>query len=323
MVVRPAAVGQRRWGVAFWRHHPGADQTVDGLVAATVAFQARHGLDLAKVTPTGTWQATDEGLKDAWRGDWLGRRSIERRPVVMGGDWDLVGRAEARPALERACAVARAVRAALPASVPVLQTVSTPISVAAQLAGTDRLREHLEDAPGRVAPALERLTERTAAAVGELRRAGVDGVFLVCHVMNEAALPADLYRRFGWEGDAACVHAAAGLGWNVLHLHGSDVHLPFGPVDPSWWLHYELSEGNPPLEDCLERVGNPLLVGLPAAELAGGAGCAASVLDGLRRRLGDRPAILGAGCVLPLGLPAGTIDRWVAAARATAAASAA
>jgi hypothetical protein len=45
----------RRWAVAFWRHHPRVDQTVEGLAAATVAFQASHGLDLVKVTPAGTW----------------------------------------------------------------------------------------------------------------------------------------------------------------------------------------------------------------------------------------------------------------------------
>jgi uroporphyrinogen decarboxylase len=318
MAVRPVSVERERWRVAFWRHHPGADQTVDGLVAATVAFQARHGLDLVKVTPAGTWQATDEGLKDAWRGDWLGRRSVERRPVALAGDWDRVGRDEGpRPALERACAVARAVRAALPPSVPVLQTVFTPVSVAAQLAGVDRLREHLERDPLRVAPALERLAARTAEAIAALRRSGVDGVFLACHAANGAGLPAELYRAFGWEGDLACIAACSGLRWNVLHLHGADVHLPSGPLPPAWWLHYELGEGNPSLEDCLARVGNPLVVGLPAAELAE-APCPASVLADLRRRLGDRPAVLGAGCVLPLGLPAGTVDRWVAAARATA-----
>jgi uroporphyrinogen decarboxylase len=239
--------------------------------------------------------------------------------VALAGDWDGVGRDDGRPrpALERACAVARAVRAALPATVPVLQTVFTPVSVAAQLAGVDRLREHLEGDPLRVAPALERLTGRTAAAIEDLRRAGVDGVFLVCHAMNGAGLPADLYRAFGWAGDLACVAAAAGLRWNLLHLHGADVHLPPEPLDPAWWLHYELGEGNPSLEDCLARVGNPLVVGLPAAELAG-APCPATVLDDLRRRLGDRPAIVGGGCVLPLGLPAGTVDRWVAAARGMA-----
>ena len=307
--------------VAFWRHHPGVDQTVDGLAAATVAFQASHGLDLVKVTPAGTWQATDEGLEDAWRGDWLGRRSIERRPVVVAGDWDRVGRTDTRPALARAAAVVRSVRAVLPASLPVVPTVFSPISVAAQLAGVDRLRDHLEDEPARVLPALGRLTARTVAAIRHLRQAGADGVFLVCHVMNEGSLPAPFYHRFGWEADLACMEAASGLRWNVLHLHGAGIHLPPGPIDPAWWLHYEQSEGNPPLEDCLGSFANPILLGLPAAELTAGAGQAASILDDLRCRLGGRPAILGSGCVLPLGLAAGTIDRWVAAARAGTAAA--
>ena len=311
----------RRGAVAFWRHHPRVDQTVEGLAAATVAFQASHGLDLVKVTPAGTWQASDEGLEDAWRGDWLGRRSIERRTVVVAGDWDRVGWTETRPALARACAVVRSVCAVLPASLPVVQTVFSPVSIAAQLAGADRLRDHLEDEPARVMPALDRLTTRTVVAIRHLRQAGADGIFLVCHVMNEGGLPACLYHRFGWEGDLACMEAASGLRWNVLHLHGSGIHLPPGPIDPAWWLHYEQSENTPSLEDCLGRFGNPLLLGLPAAELTARAAQAGSVLDDLRRRLGGRPAILGSGCVLPLGLADGTIDRWVAAARAGTAAA--
>ena len=62
----------------------------------------------------------------------------------------------------------RSVRAVLPASLPVVQTVFSPVSIAAQLAGADRLRDHLEDEPAQVIAALRRLTERTVAAIRHL-----------------------------------------------------------------------------------------------------------------------------------------------------------
>lgn len=67
--------------VAFWQHHPVADQHEERLADATCAFQARFDCDLVTITPASSFQLRDLGQTDSWTGDPIGRRTFGPGPV--------------------------------------------------------------------------------------------------------------------------------------------------------------------------------------------------------------------------------------------------
>lgn len=115
-------VGQARQGkpgaavpVAFWQHHPVADQHGERLADATCAFQARFDCDLVKITPASSFQLRDLGQTDSWTGDPIGRRTFGPGPVsppeaLSIAPAALTGRpgAERRPARAPAFRLSRA-----------------------------------------------------------------------------------------------------------------------------------------------------------------------------------------------------------------------
>ena len=48
--------------VSLWRHFPREDETVEGLVKATVRFQREYDFDLVKLMPTGMYGVIDYGV---------------------------------------------------------------------------------------------------------------------------------------------------------------------------------------------------------------------------------------------------------------------
>ena len=298
-----------------------ADRTATGLAAATLAMQRRHGFDLVKISPPGTYQAMDLGAVDAWCGGRRGFGAIPYRPLRAQADWErLAETAATGPIVAEAMAAIPLVRYGLTVPRPILQTVFSPIAVAEHLAGRDGLRTMLRDRPVIAHRLLERLTACTLAAIASAAEAGASGIFYVIQQMRRDFFAADAYRPLYLDYDAPCIAALAVLPINLIHIHGKGIHLPPLPLPASCWLHWELIDGNPGLAK-MRALGSPMAIGLPAAriaDLAAQDGIAPFVAD-IARRVGDHPAMLTPGCTLPLDLPPDAIDRWQRTARGDAA----
>lgn len=302
------------WQIAFWRHHPVADQDAGQLAAATLQFQRRFPMDVVKVTPGGTYHSVDHGLVDDWQGDALGRRTILHHPVTEPGDWDRIATAtEIGPSALRVVEAAALTRAGLEPDVPLLVSVFSPLTQAAQLAGVDVLRRHLAEAPQAVTAALGRLSAATQRLIGEYRRVGLDGIYFATqHMAHPFFTPQD-YARWARPFDQECLAAAAAMPANILHAHGSDIHLSLTLAD-NWALHFEMVPENPPPSP---RGGRALL-GVPAARLAEAGRTVAearTLLDRLAPSAQGGVPVLSVGCVLPLAFPEAAIDHWLTAVR--------
>ncbi len=88
--VRAALRGEAvdRPPVALWRHFPGEDATVEGLVAATVTFQRAFDLDLVKLMPTGMYGVIDYGVTVEGSNDDIGTTRYVAGPIREAADWE-------------------------------------------------------------------------------------------------------------------------------------------------------------------------------------------------------------------------------------------
>ena len=170
-----------RLPAALWRHFPGDDQRFTDLARSIVDYQQAYDWDFARVLPARTFQVSDYGLQDSWRGDARGWRAISKRVVQRSLDWtELRPLSPTRGALARQVECMRLVCAALADETPILQTIYSPLLQAAQLAGRQSTLRDMRLRQYRLRSALTQLTESTLRFIEALsKQDGIAGVFLV------------------------------------------------------------------------------------------------------------------------------------------------
>jgi len=305
--------------VAFWKHHPGADECTEDLVAATLAFQQATQCDLVKLMPAGHYQVAGRGVHGVWQGDALGRRSFLSRAVQQPADWARLS--AALTTQERAMVeAARRVRRALDPQRPLLATVFAPLTQAMMLAGSECLQTHLRHAGEAVQAGLATLTAATQTLIAAYAEAGVDGIYLAAQHMSDALVPLPLYRSWARDSDLQTLAACADFAGNVLHVHGSGVHFEALPSNGHWTIHYELEPGNATPETYRRHTRLAAAIGLPFAIWDDAAAVDAAIAAALRR-FGQRTALLTGPCVVPLAVPTARIATWIRHARHAAARS--
>jgi uroporphyrinogen decarboxylase len=283
-VLGPILAGERVDvpAIAFWKHHPVADQDGRSLAEATLAFQWRVDCDLVKLTPASSYQLVDYGLRDEWIPDGVGRRTVTHRPVVEPEDW--LRLAERRPgggftAEMLGCALR--VRRALPRDIPIIATIFNPIFQAVTLAGMERFLEHIEASPVEVSQGLTTITANTIALIEAFRGEGVDGFYLASQHASQAAMTRRIYCRWGAPGDKACV-GAMHSSLSIMHLHGEGVPIDACPTDARV-LHYDATlPGNLAVSDTIRRFAGVVSSKAPPEGLP------------------ERRFIVSSGCTVPL-----------------------
>jgi uroporphyrinogen decarboxylase len=208
--------------VALWRHWPGDDQRAADLAEATVAFQRRWDFDFCKVTPASSFCLTDYGVQDRWVGSLEGTREYIRRAVERSLDWtELRVLDPSRGALSRQLDVLRMLNDAFGDDVPYIQTIFSPLAQAKNIAGQDRLIEHMRMAPDRLKTGLNTVTESTLRFIDAMRKTGVSGIFYAIQHGSYALMSEAEYREFGRPYDLQILEALPDDWWlNMVHLHG-------------------------------------------------------------------------------------------------------
>lgn len=306
--------------VAFWKHHPVADQQAASLADATCAFQARFGCDLVKITPASSFQLRDLGQTDAWTGDPIGRRDFGPGPVTGPEDWlrlaeTLTGMRAGDGHLSEHLKAASSIRARVPGHVPVLQSIFDPLFQIRILAG-DLWDAHCRDYPEHLSVALAALTARTHRTVAQFMEAGVDGIFLAVQHAGETASPGRSFAKLGLPQNLSCLSAAGPDSLNYVHLHGEGIPAYLLDAYPDTTVHFSF-DANPALEEG-RRAGPDVLLsgGMAPARLASlSAEQVAAQTEQLLRRMRGRRFTLAAGCALRQATPERNILAAIAAAR--------
>jgi uroporphyrinogen decarboxylase len=193
----------------------------------------------------------------------------------------------------------------LAGSVPILQTVFSPLTTARKLAG-DAMLDHLRAHPEALEEGLALITRTTIEFAHAALKAGAHGFFFATQLATTEVLSPVEYERFGVRHDLAFFKAVQGRArFSMLHLHGENPmfeRLSGYPVEMLNW-HDRLTV--PDLKAGATRFPGAVVGGIDERGLlatGSEAEVRAQVRDAIAQT-GGRRLIVGPGCVAAVAAP--------------------
>jgi uroporphyrinogen decarboxylase len=304
--------------VSLWRHFPVDDQKPGELAASVVAFQRQYDFDLVKVTPASSFAIKDWGTGDRWIGNSEGTREYTHFPIVTAEDWgELKNLNPTQGSLGNQLTCLKMVMDEVASSVPVLQTIFSPLSQAKNLVGKDQLVVHLRKYPEAVQAGLETITQTTIRFLQETIKTGIDGIFYAVQHAQLGVLSEDEFERFGRAYDLRILEVAEELWLNMLHLHGENVMFNKVADYPCAIINWHDRKTKPSLAEALKIYPGVVCGGLQQWEtMVSGTpqNVTNEALDAIQSTSGKR-FILGTGCVLPIIAPRSNIEAAINASK--------
>lgn len=291
--------------VSLWRHFPNDDQDPEKLARHMIDWQRRFDFDVVKFMPSGTYGVEDWGAVSAYGGQPNGARSVVKPAVMRTDDWLAIVDLDVRKGSYRRQNDALAMTAkALDGSVPILQTVFSPLTTARKLS-TERLFADLRRHPDVLERALRVITGVTIRFALDAIDSGAHGMFFASQLSSYRLLSQQEYERFGTAFDLQVFAAVKGKArFNMLHVHGDDIMFDLLATYPADMLNWHDRTAGPNL-----RAG---VAGFPRM-VVGGIDEHGTLMQGDLRAIerevrdaieqtGGRRLMLGPGCVVPIAV---------------------
>ena len=307
-----------RLPVALWRHFLVKETSGKGLVQAMLDWQRTYDWDFLKINPRAGYHAEDWGN----RYDFSGRptiepalvhaavhapddfRGLDRLTAGDGGAAKAPGAARPAPVLADHLAAVADLRRALGPDVPMLMTVFTPMSIAAELAGGPQdLAALIAQDPAMVHVGLRTITDTFADFAARCVAAGADGIFLATtHCATRANFTLDEYREFGRPYDLEVLAAVHTAPFNLLHVCGPRSFVKELADYPAAMINWDTADpANPDLAAMAPLAAGKALVGGVARQAFLGPQARQAVLEqarAARRAMAGRPFVLASTCTL-------------------------
>ena len=252
--------------VGAWGHAYAAEWSPAELAAATVERARRFGWDFVKFQPRATCFAEAFGSVYKPSGHRLKGPVLVSTAVDDIESWRDVSLANPNALDDQVESLAIVVRELGP-SVPVIQTVFSPITVAGYLVGKSKARavRELRKYPDVVRPALERIADALADFSRKSVEAGAAGIFYaISGYASRDALAEAVYRELVLPLDMRVLEQVPKEAWfNVLHLCGSNLNFGLSRDLPtqvvSWSVH---NQGNPTMAEGRKISGQAVMGGM-------------------------------------------------------------
>jgi len=311
--VRAALAGREvdRAPASLWGHDFLREWAPRDLVAQTLESYRAYGWDFIKLNPRATYFA------EAW-GNTYDRPDIQRQPrmlscVVGGaGDLDRVRAVDGRAGVfgDHLFAL-RLVVDEVGEEVDVVQTVFSPLSVAALLCGArTEFRGFAAENPGGAHAAVQQVTETLAAYARASISTGAAGIFFApLGWSSRDVCDDDFYREFGRPYDLQVLSQVREAEFNILHVcrdrNRIEMLLDY-PVAAVNWA--DRGPGNPSLAEVKARTRLAVMGGVDHVRLhvASAAEVGSQVLDAVRQAGPDRLLVAG-GCGISPETPPGNL----------------
>jgi uroporphyrinogen decarboxylase len=302
---------------SLWGHDFLREWSPEELVAATLDAYRADDWDFVKFNPRATYFA------EAW-GNTYDRPAEQRQPRLLSAAiLEASGLAAVAPLDPRQGVFGEHLRAlrALVAQVggeaDVVQTVFSPLSVVAQLCGSDTtFREFAEGDADAAHAAIGAAAETLAAYARACIEAGAGGIFFApLSWASRDTCDDEFYRGFGRPYDLKVLGAVQDAPFNVLHVcrnHNMLDSLLDYPVAAFNWA--DRGEGNPSLGDVKQQTSKAVMGGIDQVRLH------TMSADDVRAQAVDALAVgrglfLTAGCAIKPATPAANRAAVAAAAR--------
>ncbi len=251
--------------VCLWRHWPVADYQAETLAEEIIRWQETYDCDLVKHAPAGSYVIEDWGGATEYvaeKDPGLGIRVITKRGITAVSQWPSLAQLDVNQGhLGEQLKAVRLVADALDGSVPVLQTIFSPMNIAPKLAG-DQAFDHMRQQPELFKQGLQIIAETTARFAQASLAAGADGFFFVAPA-NRAKMSEAEYKEFGEPYDRLILDAVRPQSKFIMLLAlGDDLMfdlLASYPVDGFNWPD---RINGPSLSEALGRFGGLLMGGI-------------------------------------------------------------
>jgi len=266
-----------RLPVSLWRHFFAEETSREGLVEALAGWQRTYDWDFLKINPRASYHVEDWGNRYEPSGREHVPPALVRCRIHEPEDFRTLERLtpgdEAAPVLTAHLGAVADLRSLLGPDVPMLMTVFTPMSIAADLAGgPQHLAALIAEDPPLVHVGLRTITDTFADFAARAVAAGADGIFLATtHMATWANFTPDQYGEFGRPYDLEVLAAVRDAPLNLLHVCKPQAFVRELADYPVALLNWDTAEPlNPGLADMvplLERGGSPYP---PRSDVRGG-----------------------------------------------------
>jgi len=296
-----------RTPISFWQHFPNRDMTADSLAGVTLDFQRRFDLDFLKLMPTGMYSVLDYGLvAKVVTEDGIGSTRYVSGPIHTAEDWRHLPKVSPKEGVQREqIELVRRLRAAFGPETPIVQTIFSPLTMAAKLAG-GKLDSYIGENEGPLIEALDKMANDVIAFGLASLEAGVDGFFFASQWATRSGVPAGVHDRLGAPYDLKVLAALRpGSACLLLHLHGAQPLFDLAESYPVDAVNWHDRETPPSLAEALGRTRKGLVAGISRmGSVATGRPeeAAAEVRDAVAQTRG-RQLCVGPGCVVPFTTP--------------------
>ncbi|MCA9882481.1 MAG: hypothetical protein KC708_05905 [Anaerolineae bacterium] len=293
-----------RTPVIMYRHWPGDDQRAADLAKAHLAFQNQFDWDALIVTPSANYAVADLGVQDIWDGQISGQRTIIRRPITRSLDWTALRVVEpTRGVISQQLNCVQVIKEQLSNDIPIVFQLYSPLTLAAKLAGSQQLLQHLRRQPERVKTGLNIITDSMIRLTSELQRLGVDGFHYVMEHADLGFLTQNEYGEFGATYDWAVLGEMPSQFWlNIVEMRGEAPMVGYLSGYPVQVLAWNTPEVEPDITWGRAAFAGAIMGGL-SAETQLHMGTPTTIRDTVKRTITEtqrRRFILGAGSPLPV-----------------------
>ncbi len=292
--------------VSLWRHWPNDDLTAQGLAAAMLRWQEQYDFDLVKFMPTGTYGVHDWGAETVYSTGYRGNRLVTKFGLTESEEWPKLRRLDPRQgALGQEVEAIGLAAGELKNSVPILQTLFSPLTTAVKLAG-DKVFADLRTQPELLKAGLQIIADVTVDFGRACLHEGAHGFFLATQCATYRLLNASEYREFGAAYDRYVLNALRDeTEFNLMHVHGEDIMFDLAAAYPVEMINWHDRLTWPSLAEAQQRFDGLVVGGInDQTTIAEGPlqAVRAQARDAIQQT-GGRRLLLGPGCVIPTNTP--------------------
>ena len=311
-----------RPAVSFWGHFYHRESSAADLVDATLEHQREFEWDWVKLNPRKHYHVEDWGVRYRYSGRAGEKPVLASWPIHQPEDWlTITPRAPDRGALGEQLDAVRMLRERLPESVPMIETVFTPLAILAEMVDEPgALKLHMRTHPHAVRGALEAVTATFEPFVSKIVERGADGIYLATtDWASRNLMSADEYRTWARPYDLRLLAAASRAPFNVLHVcKPRNLLFEFTDYPVKAFSYDATNPTNPTLDQALARLPGAVMGGISHEEALQQPGIEA-VMAEVRRgfeQTGGRRWLVAPGCSIPPRTPAANLKAVRAAVEA-------
>jgi uroporphyrinogen decarboxylase len=300
---------------SFFGHNHAVEHSSDTLAPHLLQQNQKFDWDFIKVHLRASYYGEAWGCKYRW--DPEEGPQLEDYIVRKADDFRKLKKLDpTKGVLGDQIRVAKLLGEALKDSVPYIQTVFCPLTVAGKLAGAIYLtpsekaviKQFMKENPEALHQGLTVISQTLADYAREAIRAGADGIFYTTTVWSRDAISEEEYKIFGRPYDLAIFEAAIeeGATFNILHLCRENIMFDLLSDYPVQLINYDaLSPRNPSLKAAMSRTDKAIWGGVAqnTTLLNGPAEAIAAEVNAALEQTGGRRFFLGPGCAIPPAVP--------------------